>query len=81
VLWEVFDALAAASSDKRTSLAAQKTKLEAEQVKLYQAHYADAIPHRPAQDRTRPHPRQPPRHYHQARQAETTYGRARPGST
>lgn len=43
VLWQVFDALAASSSDERASLTTQKTKLEAEQVKLLQAHYADAI--------------------------------------
>ena len=40
----MFDALAAASADERATLSAQKAKLEAEQVKLLQAHYADAIP-------------------------------------
>lgn len=44
VLGRVFDALAAASADERATLSAQKAKLEAEQVKLLQAHYADAIP-------------------------------------
>ena len=44
MLGRVFDALAAASADERATLSAQKAKLEAEQVKLLQAHYADAIP-------------------------------------
>ncbi len=44
VLGQVFDALAASTSDERASLTAQKAKLEAEKVKLLQAHYADAIP-------------------------------------
>ena len=44
VLGQVFDALAESTSDERTLLAVQKAKLEAEQVKLLQAHYADAIP-------------------------------------
>jgi transposase-like protein len=44
VLGRVFDTLAAASADERATLSAQKAKLEAEQVKLLQAHYADAIP-------------------------------------
>lgn len=40
----MFDALAESTSDERTLLEGQKIKLEAEQVKLLQAHYADAIP-------------------------------------
>ena len=44
MLGRVFDTLAAASADERATLSAQKAKLEAEQVKLLQAHYADAIP-------------------------------------
>nr|WP_246482701.1 recombinase family protein [Brachybacterium halotolerans] len=44
VLGQVFDSLAASTSDERKLLTTQKTKLEAEQVKLLQAHYADAIP-------------------------------------
>lgn len=44
VLGQVFDALAESTSDERTLLAGQKAKLEAEQVKLLQAHYADAVP-------------------------------------
>lgn len=44
VLGQVFDALSASTSDERKLLTTQKTKLEAEQVKLLQAHYADAIP-------------------------------------
>lgn len=44
VLGQVFDALAASTADERNLLATQKAKLEAEQVKLLQAHYADAIP-------------------------------------
>ena len=44
VLEQVFDTLAESPSDEQKLLAGQKTKLEAEQVKLLQAHYADAIP-------------------------------------
>lgn len=44
MLGQVFDALAASTNDERALLAGQKSKLEAEQVKLLQAHYADAIP-------------------------------------
>src|SRR5690606_32837594 len=44
VLEQVFDTLAESTSDEQKLLAGQKTKLEAEQVKLLQAHYADAIP-------------------------------------
>ena len=44
VLGHVFDALAETTSDEQKLLAGQKAKLEAEQVKLLQAHYADAIP-------------------------------------
>lgn len=44
VLGQVFDTLAEATSDEQKLLAGQKAKLEAEQVKLLQAHYADAIP-------------------------------------
>ena len=44
VLGQVFDTLAESTSDEQKLLAGQKAKLEAEQVKLLQAHYADAIP-------------------------------------
>ncbi|WP_349018839.1 helix-turn-helix domain-containing protein [Corynebacterium pseudodiphtheriticum] len=44
VLGQVFDTLAESTSDEKKLLAGQKAKLEAEQVKLLQAHYADAIP-------------------------------------
>ena len=44
VLGQVFDTLAEATSDEQKLLAGQRAKLEAEQVKLLQAHYADAIP-------------------------------------
>lgn len=44
VLRQVFDTLAESTSDEKKLLAGQKAKLEAEQVKLLQAHYADAIP-------------------------------------
>ena len=40
----MFDKLEASSSDKRTLLETQKAKLDAERLKLVQAHYADAIP-------------------------------------
>lgn len=44
VLGQVFDTLAESTSDEQKLLAGQKAKLEAEQVKLLQAHYAGAIP-------------------------------------
>lgn len=44
VLHQVFDQLEASSEDERKLLEAQKEKLEAERLKLVQAHYADAIP-------------------------------------
>lgn len=44
VLGQVFDTLAESTNDEQKLLAGQKAKLEAEQVKLLQAHYADAIP-------------------------------------
>ncbi len=44
VLHRVFDQLEATSDDERKLLEAQKDKLEAERLKLVQAHYADAIP-------------------------------------
>ena len=44
VLRQVFDQLEAASGDERAVLTAQRDKLEAERLKLVQAHYADAIP-------------------------------------
>src|SRR5699024_3626849 len=44
MLHRVFDQLEASSDDERTLLEAQKEKLEAERLKLVQAHYADAIP-------------------------------------
>lgn len=40
----MFDTLSESTSDEKKLLAGQKAKLEAEQVKLLQAHYADAIP-------------------------------------
>src|SRR5699024_11736365 len=43
-LLRVFDQLAATSDDERKLLEAQQDKLEAERLKLVQAHYADAIP-------------------------------------
>ena len=43
VLGGVFDTLEASSADERQSLTVQKNKLEAEELKLLQAHYADAI--------------------------------------
>src|SRR5690606_15578631 len=43
-LGQVFDTLSESTSDEKKLLAGQKAKLEAEQVKLLQAHYADAIP-------------------------------------
>lgn len=44
VLHQVFDQLEASSDDERAVLTAQRNKLEAERLKLVQAHYADAIP-------------------------------------
>ncbi|MCT1430962.1 hypothetical protein M3G50_09405 [Brachybacterium muris] len=44
VLNDVFDQLEASSEDERKLLTAQRDKLEAERLKLVQAHYADAIP-------------------------------------
>lgn len=44
MLRQVFDTLAESTSDEKKLLAGQKAKLEAEQGKLLQAHYADAIP-------------------------------------
>ncbi len=44
VLHRVFDQLEASSDDERKLLQAQLDKLEAERLKLVQAHYADAIP-------------------------------------
>ena len=44
VLNDVFDQLEGASEDERKLLTAQRDKLEAERLKLVQAHYADAIP-------------------------------------
>ncbi len=44
VLYAVFRHLEVSSNDERATLSTQKNKLEAEQVKLLQAHYADAIP-------------------------------------
>ena len=44
VLHEVFDQLEASSQDERHLLTSQRDKLEAERLKLIQAHYADAIP-------------------------------------
>lgn len=44
VLGRVFDQLEASTDDERKLLTAQMEKLEAERLKLVQAHYADAIP-------------------------------------
>lgn len=44
VLNDVFDQLEGSSEDERKLLTAQHDKLEAERLKLVQAHYADAIP-------------------------------------
>ncbi len=44
VLHQVFAQLEASSDDERAVLTAQRDKLEAERLKLVQAHYADAIP-------------------------------------
>ena len=44
VLGKVFDQLEASTEDERKLLTAQTDKLEAERLKLVQAHYADAIP-------------------------------------
>lgn len=44
VLHQVFAQLEASSGDERAVLTAQRDKLEAERLKLVQAHYADAIP-------------------------------------
>lgn len=44
VLGAVFDQLEATTDDERALLTAQKEKLDAERLKLVQAHYADAIP-------------------------------------
>jgi len=44
VLNDVFDQLEGASEDERKLLTAQRDKLEAERLKLVQAHYADTIP-------------------------------------
>ena len=44
VLNDVFDQLEGSSEDERKRLTAQRDKLEAERLKLIQAHYADAIP-------------------------------------
>ncbi|GAA2119247.1 recombinase family protein [Kocuria atrinae] len=44
VLHQVFDQLEACSDDERALLTNQRDKLEAERLKLVQAHYADAIP-------------------------------------
>ena len=44
VLNDVFDQLEGSSEDERKVLTAQRDKLEAERLKLVQAHYADAIP-------------------------------------
>ncbi|MCT2024928.1 hypothetical protein [Dermabacter hominis] len=44
VLNDVFDQLEGSSEDERMLLTAQRDKLEAERLKLVQAHYADAIP-------------------------------------
>ena len=40
----MFDQLEGSSDDERKLLTAQRDKLEAERLKLVQAHYADAIP-------------------------------------
>ena len=44
VLHQVFDQLEASSDNERTVLTTQREKLDAERLKLVQAHYADAIP-------------------------------------
>ena len=44
VLNDVFDQLEGPSEDERKLLTVQRDKLEAERLKLVQAHYADAIP-------------------------------------
>lgn len=44
VLHQVFDQLESSSDDERAVLTAQRNNLEAERLKLVQAHYADAIP-------------------------------------
>lgn len=44
VLGKVFDQLEASTEDERKLLTGQADKLEAERLKLVQAHYADAIP-------------------------------------
>lgn len=44
VLNDVFDQLESSSDDERKLLTAQRERLEAERLKLVQAHYADAIP-------------------------------------
>ena len=41
---KVFDQLEASTDDERKLLVGQIEKLEAERLKLVQAHYADAIP-------------------------------------
>lgn len=52
----MFDQLEGPSEDERKLLAAQRDKLEAERLKLVQAHFADTIPHdllKSEQDRIR----------------------------
>lgn len=44
MLHQVFDQLEASSDDERALLTNRRDKLEAERLKLVQAHYADAIP-------------------------------------
>lgn len=43
MLGQVFDTLSESTSEEKKLLAGQKAKLEAEQVKILQAHYVDAI--------------------------------------
>ncbi len=44
ILHDVFNHLEGSTKDERTALTEQQAKLEAERLKLVQAHYADAIP-------------------------------------
>lgn len=53
VLGQVFEALSESTSDEKKLLAGQKAKLEAEQVKLLQAHHADATQRKNLDPRSR----------------------------
>ena len=66
VLWQVFDALAASSSDERQPHHPEdQARSRTGQAPPSPLRRRDH--HRPAQDRARPHPRQPARHHHPAR--------------